>query len=48
MGAQASQPPAVLSEEDVDFISTKAKLDRESVRTWYDKLKVSAFYNFRP
>jgi NACalpha-BTF3-like transcription factor len=41
MGAQSSQPPAELSEEDIEFISTKAKIDHESVKLWYEKLKVS-------
>jgi hypothetical protein len=41
MGSNASQPPAELSNEDIDFISTKAKIDHESVKLWYEKLKVS-------
>jgi len=41
MGAHSSQPPAELSEEDIEFISTKAKIDHESVKIWYEKLKVS-------
>lgn len=41
MGAQPSQPPAELSEEDIAFIATKAKIDYESVKIWYEKLKVS-------
>jgi hypothetical protein len=40
MGSNSSQPPAELSDEDVEFISTKAKIDHESVRVWYEKLKV--------
>jgi NACalpha-BTF3-like transcription factor len=40
MGSTSSQPPAELSEEDVEFISSKAKIDHESVRVWYEKLKV--------
>jgi hypothetical protein len=43
MGAHSSQPPAELSEEDIEFISTKAKIDHESVKTWYEKLKVIPF-----
>jgi hypothetical protein len=46
MGAHSSQPPAELSEEDIDFISTKAKIDHESVKIWYEKLKVSFIYLF--
>lgn len=41
MGAHPSQPPAELSEEDIKFIATKAKIDHESVKIWYEKLKVS-------
>ena len=41
MGAHPSQPPAELSEEDIAFIATKAKIDHESVKIWYEKLKVS-------
>jgi len=41
MGAHASQPLAELSEEDIDFISTKAKIDHESVKIWYEKLKAA-------
>ena len=41
MGSNSSQPSAELSEEDVEFISTKAKIDYESVKIWYEKLKVS-------
>jgi hypothetical protein len=40
MGSNSSQPSAELSEEDVEFISSKAKIDHESVRVWYEKLKV--------
>ncbi len=46
MGSNASQTPAELSEEDVEFISSKAKIDHDSVRVWYEKLKVSFFLNF--
>jgi len=46
MGAHSSQPPAELSDEDIEFISTKAKIDHESVKTWYEKLKVSFIYTF--
>ena len=41
MGSNSSQPPAELSDEDVEFISTKAKIDHESVRVWYEKLKAA-------
>lgn len=41
MGAHTSQPPTELSKEDIDFISTKAKIDQESVKTWYEKLKAA-------
>ena len=40
MGSNASQTPAELSEEDIEFISSKAKIDHESVKIWYEKLKV--------
>ena len=40
MGHNTSQAPAELSEEDIEFISSKAKIDHDSVITWYDKLKV--------
>ncbi len=40
MGSSSSQTSAELSEEDVEFISSKAKIDHESVRIWYEKLKV--------
>ena len=40
MGSNSSQPPAELSDEDVEFISSKAKIDHESVKVWYEKLKV--------
>jgi hypothetical protein len=46
MGSSSSQTPAELSEEDVEFISSKAKIDHDSVRVWYEKLKVSFFLNF--
>ncbi len=46
MGAHSSQPPAELSDEDIEFIATKAKIDHESVKTWYEKLKVSFIYTF--
>jgi hypothetical protein len=42
MGAHSSQPPAELSQEDIEFISSKAKIDHESVKIWYEKLKVSS------
>jgi len=41
MGSSSSQSPAELSEEDVEFISSKAKIDHESVRVWYEKLKAA-------
>ncbi len=41
MGTHSSQPLAELSEEDIEFISTKAKIDHESVKIWFEKLKVS-------
>jgi len=41
MGAHSSQPPAELSEEDIEFISHKAKIDHESVKVWYEKLKAA-------
>jgi Ca2+-binding EF-hand superfamily protein len=41
MGSNSSQPSAELSEEDVEFISSKAKIDHESVRVWYEKLKAA-------
>jgi hypothetical protein len=40
MGSTSSQPQAELSNEDIEFISSKAKIDHESVKIWYDKLKV--------
>jgi hypothetical protein len=43
MGSNSSQPPAELSEEDIEFISSKAKIDHDSVKVWYEKLKVSFF-----
>ena len=42
MGSNTSQPLAELSEEDIEFISTKAKIDHESVKIWYEKLKVGS------
>ncbi|CAF4208885.1 unnamed protein product, partial [Rotaria magnacalcarata] len=39
MGSSASQTSAELSEDDIEFISSKAKIDHESVRVWYEKLK---------
>lgn len=42
MGSNSSQPLAELSDEDIEFISSKAKIDHESVKVWYDKLKVSS------
>ena len=41
MGSNSSQTPAELSEEDIEFISSKAKIDHDSVKVWYEKLKVS-------
>lgn len=41
MGSNSSQPLAELSDDDIEFISSKAKIDHESVKVWYDKLKVS-------
>jgi len=41
MGSNTSQAPAELSEEDVEFISSKAKIDHESVKVWYEKLKAA-------
>lgn len=41
MGSSASQTPAELSDEDVEFISSKAKIDHDSVRVWYEKLKAA-------
>jgi len=41
MGTHTSQPLAELSEEDIEFISTKAKIDHESVKIWYEKLKAA-------
>jgi hypothetical protein len=40
MGSSSSQAPAELSEDDIEFISSKAKIDHESVKVWYEKLKV--------
>ena len=41
MGSNSSQTPAELSDEDIEFISSKAKIDHDSVKVWYEKLKVS-------
>jgi len=41
MGSSASQTSAELSDEDVEFISSKAKIDHDSVRVWYEKLKAA-------
>ncbi|UJR10656.1 hypothetical protein I4U23_014851 [Adineta vaga] len=41
MGSSSSQTPAELSEEDIEFISSKAKIDHESVKVWYEKLKAA-------
>lgn len=41
MGGSSSQSLAELTEEDIEFISSRAKIDHESVKVWYDKLKVS-------
>lgn len=41
MGSNSSQAAAELSEEDIEFISNKAKIDHESVKVWYDKLKAA-------
>jgi Ca2+-binding EF-hand superfamily protein len=41
MGSNSSHPPAELSEEDIEFISSKAKIDHESVKVWYEKLKAA-------
>ncbi|CAF5091977.1 unnamed protein product [Rotaria magnacalcarata] len=41
MGSSASQTSAELSEDDIEFISSKAKIDHESVRVWYEKLKAA-------
>ena len=46
MGSSTSQIPAELSQEDVEFISNKAKIDHESVRVWYEKLKVCHVFRF--
>ena len=46
MGSNSSQTPAELSEEDIEFISSKAKIDHESVKIWYEKLKVRLIINF--
>jgi len=45
MGSSASQTSAELSDEDVEFISSKAKIDHDSVRVWYEKLKVCLLIN---
>ena len=44
MGGSSSQSLAELSEEDIKFISNRAKIDHESVTIWYDKLKVRVFF----
>jgi len=41
MGSNSSQLATELSEEDIDFISNKAKIDHDSVKVWYDKLKAA-------
>ncbi|CAF0770979.1 unnamed protein product [Adineta steineri] len=41
MGSSVSQPSAELSEEDIDFIASRAKIDQESVKVWYEKLKAA-------
>ncbi|CAF0971566.1 unnamed protein product [Adineta ricciae] len=41
MGGSSSQSLAELSEEDIKFISSRAKIDHESVTIWYDKLKAA-------
>ncbi|CAF3827327.1 unnamed protein product [Rotaria sp. Silwood1] len=41
MGSNSSQPPTELSEEDIEFISTNAKMDHKSVQLWYGKLKAA-------
>jgi Ca2+-binding EF-hand superfamily protein len=41
MGSSSSQASAELSEDDVEFISSKAKIDHESVKVWYEKLKAA-------
>jgi hypothetical protein len=46
MGSNSSQTPAELSEEDIEFISSKAKIDHDSVKIWYEKLKVRLIINF--
>ena len=38
--SNSSQPSAELSEEDIEFIATKAQIDHEGVKIWYEKLKV--------
>lgn len=40
MGSSSSQIQTDLSDDDIEFISSKAKIDHESVRVWYEKLKV--------
>ena len=44
MGSNASQSLTELSDEDIEFISSKAKINHESVLVWYEKLKVT--FNF--
>jgi hypothetical protein len=46
MGSSSSQASAELSEDDVEFISSKAKIDHESVKVWYEKLKVCSLKIF--
>jgi hypothetical protein len=46
MGSSSSHTPAELSEEDIEFISSKAKIDHESVKVWYEKLKVCFSFYF--
>lgn len=41
MGSNSSQTSVELSEDDVEFISSKAKVDHDNVKVWYEKLKVS-------
>lgn len=41
MGSNSSQQPAELSEDDIEFISSKAKIDHDSVKIWYEKLKAA-------
>ncbi|CAF4825446.1 unnamed protein product [Rotaria sp. Silwood1] len=41
MGSNTSQSPAELSVDDIEFISTKANIDHENVKIWYEKLKAA-------